>query len=302
MRFRLAMLAVATIICFVIAIRMHAADAGAAADILGSDAGWKTVVEGTEFPDGLSCDAAGNLHFSDLIGKNTGVFRFSTDGAKNKLFDGGRSGTKMGPDGKLYGCGGGKLTRFDLATGEKTTLAEGLSTNDLAVSPAGHIYLTETAKKQVTWFDPTRNAVKAADVGIAAPNGIAVDPEGKTLYVSDSGGPKVFAFKIMSNGSLAEKKALMTLRSPNEQVVASGDGMAVDATGRVYVTSQLGIQIFDSAGQWLGVIGSPCDGSLRSVAFAGRNFDVLYAACGSRIYSRPTRVKGPPPFGELLKR
>ena len=62
---------------------------------------------------------------------------------------------KLGPDGKLYTVGTGQAVAYDLPAGTPTVLAEKLSTNDLAVSARGLLYLTETGKKQITLIDPT---------------------------------------------------------------------------------------------------------------------------------------------------
>jgi sugar lactone lactonase YvrE len=54
----------------------------------------------------------------------------------------------------------------------------------------------------------------------------------------------------------------------------NGDGMAIDAGGRLYVTSQPGVQVFDRGGKYLGLIPSPRNAI--SVAFAGRDKKTLY--------------------------
>jgi gluconolactonase len=50
--------------------------------------------------------------------------------------------------------------------------------------------------------------------------------------------------------------------------------MAIDAAGRLYVTSQPGVQVFDRGGKYLGLIPTPRNAI--SVAFAGRDKKTLY--------------------------
>ena len=50
--------------------------------------------------------------------------------------------------------------------------------------------------------------------------------------------------------------------------------MAVDAEGRLYVTSNPGVQVFDKTGKYLGLIPTPR--GVISVAFAGKNKRTLY--------------------------
>ena len=260
------------------------------------DGDWQVAVDGLGFADGLSCDAGGNLFFADLRGPNAGVYKLSPDGTKTKLTSTGRSGTRLGPDGRLYACGGKTLVAIDPASGKETQVAGDLGTNDLVVSRHGHVYITDTGKKQVTLVDPKTGQAKPADAGITAPNGIGLSPDGSTLYVSDYGGVHVYAFKVNGDGSLTDKKPLMTMKAPdNKPTVAGGDGMTVDADGRVYVTTALGLQVFNPDGQLLGVLTKPANGPLVSAGFGGKDLSHLYVACGDKIYRRPTKTKGAAP-------
>ena len=257
---------------------------------------WQVAVEGLGFADGLSYDKEGNVFFADLRGPGAGVYRLGPDGTKTKLTSGGRSGTRLGPDGRLYACGGKTLVAIDPASGQETPVADNLGTNDLAVSRHGHVYITDTGKKQVTRVDPRTGAAAAADTGITAPNGIGLSPDGNTLYVSDYGGVNVWAFKAQPDGSLTDKKPLMTMKAPeNKPTVANGDGMTVDADGRVYVTTALGVQVFDREGKPLGVVPKPGNGPLVSAGFGGRGLDQLYVACGDKLYRRKLTAKGAAP-------
>lgn len=271
-------------------------------EILVEGADWQVAVDGLGFADGLSYDAAGNVFFADLRGDNAGVYKLSPDGTKSKLYATGRSGTRLGPDGKLYACGGKTLVAIDPADGEVTPVADNLGTNDLAVAPSGHVFITDHTKKQVSVVDPRTGQAKAADTGITAPNGIGLSPDGKTLYVSDYGGVNVWAFQINPDGTLAKKKALMTMQAPKDKpTIAGGDGLSVDADGRCYVTSALGIQVFDKAGQHLGTLPKPGSGPLVSAGFGGKDLDHLYAACGDKLYRRKIKAKGAAPVSAPTK-
>jgi gluconolactonase len=88
----------------------------------------------------------------------------------------------------------------------------------------------------------------------------------------------------------------MTMKAPeNKPTVAGGDGMTVDSAGRCYVTTALGLQIFDAAGHLLGVVPKPGNGPLVSAGFGGKDLDRLFVACGDKVYWRKTRVHGAPP-------
>src|SRR6185437_9824406 len=182
---------------------------------------------------------------------------------------------------------------FDLATGKATVIAEGLKTNDLVVTHKGFIFITETGKSQITFVDVKTGQTRAADVGIAKPNGIAVTPDQSRLLVSDYGGINVWSMAIQPDGSLTDKKPAMTMKTPAEKpTVAGGDGMTVDTAGRVYVTTALGLQIFDAHGELLGILPKPQTGPLTNAAFAGPGNQYLFVTNGSKIYRRKTQVHG----------
>ena len=269
------------------------AESAALSAILVPNEDWQVVAENLGFSDGSCADAEGNLYFSDLKSKPPAVYKISPDGKQTKIAEAGMSGNKIGPDGRLYGCGGGKVIAFELPGGKATVLAEGLKTNDLVVTHQGFIYITETGKKQVTFLDVKTGKTVAADVGINAPNGIAVTPDQTRLLVSDYGGLNVWSFAIQPDGSLTDKKAAMTMKAPEKKpTVAGGDGMTVDTAGRSYVTTALGLQIFDADGKLLGILPKPQNAPLTNAAFAGEGHHYLYVTNGSKIFRRKTQATG----------
>ena len=68
--------------------------------------------------------------------------------------------------------------------------------------------------------------------------------------------------------------------------------MAVDTKGRYYITSALGVQIFDPTGRLCGVLPKPDrDQPLTTCVLAGSGHRTLYIAHGSKIYSRLLTVE-----------
>src|SRR5881628_1787876 len=66
-------------------------------EILVDGSDWQVAVDHLGFADGLSCDSAGNVYFTNLKATPehpAGVYRLSTDGKVTKLAEPGRSGTK----------------------------------------------------------------------------------------------------------------------------------------------------------------------------------------------------------------
>lgn len=266
---------------------------------------WKTVAEGLGFVDAPCSDMEGNFYFSDM--KEPAVYRVSVDGTKTKLSDEGVSGLKFGPDGLMYACQGSKkrVISIDPRNGEVREVATGVVPNDLAVTLEGHVYITETGSQQVTFIDPKTGAVWIADHGIAGPNGIALSPDGGTLAVSEYKGEFVWTFRVEGNGTLTAKVPTMNLRLPIDpkgefkfnapppyQSASKGDGMATDWRGRYYVTSALGIQVFDPTGRLCGVLDKPqASKPLTSCTLAGAKGDILFVTNGDKIFSRKLQIE-----------
>jgi gluconolactonase len=100
-------------------------------------------------------------------------------------------------------------------------------------------------------------------------NGINFSPDDKTLYVTN--GPTVVAFDVTGPGVLANRHDFAHLDAGG-----GGDGMAVDSEGRLYVSSGPGVQVFDKAGKYLGLIPSPR--GVISITIAGPDRKTLYMA------------------------
>jgi enterochelin esterase family protein len=257
---------------------------------------WQVVADNLNFCDGLSCDAAGNVYFCELKAKPAVIYRIAPDNSRTKVAETARSGTKVGPDGKLYCCGNKAITCVDMGTGKETVLTDkDVVPNDMVITKSGLIFITETASKRLTCFNTKTKEQKVADEGtVNKPNGIGLSPDQSTLIVSEIGGTKVWTFKIEADGSLTDKKPLMTMKAPESKpTVASGDGMTVDTAGRAYVTTALGVQIFAPTGELLGVLPKINEKSaLVSAGFGGPGLAYLYIAHGDKIYRRKLNARG----------
>jgi enterochelin esterase family protein len=281
-----------------LAVRAEETDKLAAILIPGED--WQPVVEGLGFADGLSCDApTGNIYFSDLKAKapeKPATYMLTPEGIRTKVFDGAHSGTRPSGDYKtLFAIGAKKIVAYVLPGGPETVIAENIGTNDLVATREGRIYFTGNGKGQVSMVDVKTKEVKIVDAGnLKNPNGIGLSPDQKTLIVSDYGGVNVWTFTIQPDGSLTDRKPAMTMKAPEKKPdVAGGDGMAIDAAGRAYVTTAMGLQIFAPSGELLGILPKPKSASpLVSCTFGGKDLNYLYIANGDTIYRRKTQARG----------
>jgi len=273
--------------------------------ILSPVGGWELVLDGLGFTDAACSDAQGNFYFSDL--GHAKLYKIGADGKADVWFEGNPklSGMKFGPDGRLYGCSQGTIggTRDEKKTivaiepesKQVTVIATDVTPNDLVVSKAGWIYFTDTAAGQVIMCPTMTQKLprpRVAAGGINKPNGIGLSPDARFLFVSEYGGTNVWSFMVNPDGTLWAGERYMELRAPVNQPDSGGDGMAVDQEGRVFVTSYVGIQMFDATGRLGGVIAKPSDKGCVSLAFAGPDRSWLYACAVDKVFRRKTLTMG----------
>lgn len=254
---------------------------------------WQVVSEGHRHTDGPAVSATGELYFTDR--PNNRIHKIGLDGKVSTFVENanGANGLMFGPDGRLYAG----LTRtrqivaYD-ASGKADVLADDLPSNDLAVNVKGDLYVTDSANKKI-WFLPRGGKPRVVDEGIELPNGVLFSPDQTLLYVSDYIGQLSWVFQIQPDGSLAHKQRYFYVHMPDAATRSGSDGMAVDADGRVYIATSLGVQVFDQIGKCHAIIPAPQPTSpLSNVEFAGPNMDEMYVTNGDKVFKRKTKVKG----------
>lgn len=267
---------------------------------------WQIVAENLGFADAPCSDAEGNFYYCDM--RAPAVYRIDVkNGQQSLIANEAVSGLEFGPDGKLYGCQGStqRVISIDSKSGDVMVVAENVTPNDLAISRDGTIFITETKTQQITRIDPSTGRVAVMDTGINRPNGIALSNDGGTLAVSEYGGQYTWTFRVNDDNSLDAKMPTLPMRLPIDPVgefkfnqpppymnASKGDGMAVDRVGRFYITSAVGVQIFDPTGRPCGVLATPDPSQpLTSCVLAGPDHQYLYITNGSTIYRRQLSVE-----------
>ena len=269
----------------------------------GKPGDWELVGEGYGFTDAACGDAEGNFYFSDL--PKSIVYRVGVNEPKPVAWlEGGPkvSGLKFGPDGKLYAATQGmgtnnvkKIIAIDPQTKAIADVATGVNPNDLIVSKQGWIYYTDTGAGQVVALPASARGFSGPHPvagGINKPNGIALSPDQHMLIVSEYGGTNAWTFLIADDGSLRGGEKNLELRAPAGKPDSGGDGMTTDAQGRSWITSHLGIQMFDAGGRMGGIVSRPQEKGTVSCAFAGPGGSYLYACSSDKVYRRKTLTSG----------
>lgn len=260
--------------------------------VLISGEGWQLVASGYRFTEGPAADNAGNVYFTDI--PNNRIHKVDTNGKVSVFVEPshGANGLMFGRDGRLYACQNGKrrVVAYD-ANAKEEVIASDLGGNDLVVAGDGGIYVTDPGAHQVWYINPQREKRVVAK-SIEFPNGVILWPDQGTLVVANTRGPALWTFRVEADGSLTHQEGYYDLRLTPKRGDASADGMTVDQSGRLYVATALGIQMFDPIGRLGGIIHKPQNAFLSNITFGGSRREWLYVTCSDKVYRRKTKSHG----------
>jgi gluconolactonase len=230
---------------------------------------------GLGFPEGPVVCADGSVVLTEI--RNNRCSRVTPDGKVTVFSEagGGPNGLAIGPDGFFYLCnnGGsryvegtsmgqgphpdykfGSIQRIDPKTGEAKLLYKEVNghvlsaPNDLVFDTAGGFYFTDLGKRYARHRDhgglyyalPDGSKVVELAYPILSPNGCGLSPDGKTIYVADTEGARLWAFDIEAPGVIKAKSP----HHPHSGRVICGlggnarfDSLAVMASGNICVAT-----------------------------------------------------------------
>lgn len=253
---------------------------------------WELVSEGHKFTEGPAVDKNGDLFFTDI--PNNRVHKVDAGGRRTVFREdtGGANGLMFGPDGRLYACQNSRRRVVAWSMdGAESVIAEGMGSNDIAVTSKGEVYFTDPRDKRV-WFVDRSGAKRVVHEGINFPNGVVLSPDQGLLYVCDYWGRFVWSFQVQPNGDLAHGQPFGKLEIPDETDRSSADGMTVDTEGHVYVTTAWGVQVLDQPGRVVAILNKPQNSALANCVFAGPDLKTLYVTAGDKVFKRRMRRQG----------
>ncbi|WCJ59822.1 SMP-30/gluconolactonase/LRE family protein [Fontisphaera persica] len=127
---------------------------------------------------------------------------------------------------------------------------------------------------------------------LSRPNGIALSPDEKTLYVanSDRSNPAIFAFPINKDGTLGNRRIFFDA----SELASKGrpglpDGLKVDIKGNVFATGPGGVLVLSPQGKHLGTIKT--DRPTANCAW-GNDGSVLYITANHDLLRVKTKTRG----------
>ena len=181
------------------------------------------------------------------------------------------------------------------------------SPNDLCFDRAGNLFFTDPpyglgreATAELGFNGVFRRATDGTVTVLARdldrPNGIALSPDEKTLYVANSGdrpGMRTYlmAYALNAEGTVAARRLLFDAE-PLRAQRGGGlmDGLKVDARGNIWATGPGGVLILSPEGSHLGTILTGT--STANCCFGGADGTTLYITANNMLLRVATRTKG----------
>lgn len=262
-------------------------------DLLIDGEDWKLVSEGHRFTEGPAVNEKGEVYFTDV--PNSKIHKIDLNGEVTTFaVDTNRAaGLMFGPDGYLYATTASGIVRLAELTGESEAVVPNANCNDLVVLPDGG-YFTDPRNKKV-WHVNADGHAQVVDEGIAFPNGVVTSADQTLLHVADSEGRFTYCFQIQPDGTLRHKQRYGYLHTPDDTGQSRADGMTVDREGRLYVATNIGIQVLDQLGRVHFIFASPHNERITNVVFGGANRNELYITVGDKVFKRKINTNGVTP-------
>lgn len=176
------------------------------------------------------------------------------------------------------------------ATGKMEKVPKGLTLgrDQTTVTTRAGLSFAIAGKKVVANVGGTTDAARLD--GLVAPSCLTLWPDDGHLVIGESAGAWLWAVRIEVDGKLGPGDRYYSLRTrPGEALRVTA--MTMDAGGLLYACTPLGIQVFDPTGRLSGVVAAPAKEEMTAITIGGENGDLLFVACGDKVYARKIQGK-----------
>ena len=289
------------------------------------------LAEGFQFTEGPVWLQNGDFLFSDPNANK--IYKYAADGTLSvfkensgysgkditEYFQPGSNGLTLDPAGRLTinEHGNRRIVRVE-KDGKLTVLADRFegkrlnSPNDLVYRSDGTLFFSDPPfglpkvyddpAKELPYsgvFALYKGQLKLVTSDLKGPNGIALSPDEKYLYVGNWDPEKkiVMRYEVNPDATLSNGKVFFDMTSaPARDAI---DGIKVDQQGNLYVSGPGGLWVLSPAGKHLGTIKAPKHP--HNLAWGGEDGKTLYLTAQSALYRMALNIPGIRPADRMNK-
>ncbi len=258
------------------------------------------VIDGQVFAEGPVWSRDGYLLWSDV--PNNRIHKW-IPGHKSTVFreqSGAAAGNTIDTKGNLYTCESRarRVTRTDKKSvvevlAEKWEGKRLNAPNDIVVRRDGHVYFTDPAygnqseTRELDFYGiyhiPLKGPLELVAKPMGRPDGVAISPNGKILYVSNADDRAIYAYDLDGKGTASNERKLIA------GIVGVPGGIRLDEKGNLYVTAE-GLAIYSPGGKLEHTIEMP--ETPHNCAFGDLDFQTLFITARTSVYRVRLDVKG----------
>ena len=226
----------------------------------------------------------------------------------------GTNGLTLDKEGRIVACAHGDRAIVRLEKdGKRTVLVDKFegkrfnSPNDLCYDKTGNLYFTDPIygleqrendpKRELDFCGVYRlsagGKLSVLTKELTRPNGVALSPDQKTMYVavSDRPVPFVWAFELKSDGTIgAGRKVFDASSLAARGLKGMPDGLKVDERGNLWTTGPGGVLIISPQGKHMGTLAT--GEATANCAFGGEDGRTLFVTADMWLCRVRTNVKG----------
>lgn len=266
-----------------------------------SDIKVEKVVTGLRYSEGPAWSPEGFLLFSDTITNKLLKLTPGRPAGEFGEIPGGPIGNAYDSQGRLYTCEFRERRVTRVAKNGKTDVIAARfdgkrlnAPNDVVVRRDGHVYFTDPAfgnqqdSAELDFYGVFHVTPKGDLEAIAKlktrPNGVALSPNGKTLYVTDSDARSIRAYDLDGKGTASVEGRVIADKIPGVP-----DGIRVDEKGNLWIAAE-GVLSYSPQGKLLGRI--ELSDKPSNLTFGDADLESLYVTARGSIYRVRVGVKG----------
>jgi gluconolactonase len=250
------------------------------------------VADHLRYAEGPAWSTEGFLLFSDTVENKIYKFTPGAPVAEFARVAGGPIGNAFDAQGRLYTCEfrERRLTRT-AKNGKTEVLAARYESrrlnapNDVAVRHDGQVYFTDPAfgnqqdNRELDFYgvfhENPRGELEAVAKLQTRPNGIALSPNGRSLYVADSDARLIRAWDLDHAGAASNPRIF------TNKISGVPGGLRTDDKGNVYVAARQ-IYVYSPQGERLAEI--PMPDRPTNLAFGGADLQTLFVTTRTGLF------------------